>query len=75
MCFFLEIFCHPKVVENDFANGVVSCTNANHYESVCFFRCDDGYRLIGESRRVCQENQNWSGLSPVCQLGKVVELV
>ncbi|XP_065905188.1 P-selectin-like [Dysidea avara] len=51
-------------------NGGISCTLgddgvANEGES-CTFSCDDGYKLNGPAKRVCQKDQSWNSVQPVC---------
>ena len=55
-------------------NGGISCTLgddgvANEGES-CTFSCDDGYKLNGPAKRVCQKDQSWNSVQPVCTKGK-----
>lgn len=33
------------------------------------FTCSQGYRMIGQGTRVCQENSTWSGVNVVCKGG------
>ncbi|KAL3867863.1 hypothetical protein ACJMK2_040709 [Sinanodonta woodiana] len=30
------------------------------------FVCNEGYQVIGESRRICQQDKHWSGTDPLC---------
>ncbi len=46
-------------------NGVVSAGN-NEYETVRSIECNTGYRLVGDSEIVCQNNSNWSAALPSC---------
>lgn len=39
----------------------------NDYESVVTSRCEDGYRLLGDSVSVCQADGTWSGEPAYCQ--------
>ena len=34
---------------------------------VVVYKCDEGYSLIGPSKRVCQSNGKWSGEEPLCE--------
>lgn len=40
------------------------------FNAACGFRCNPGYRLTGNSIRVCQHDGNWSGSDPVCEKKK-----
>ena len=31
------------------------------------YECNDGYRIIGNRTRICQQNGTWSGNPPICQ--------
>ena len=35
-------------------------------DSVANYTCDPGFRLDGDSQRVCQSNVMWSGAVPNC---------
>ncbi|XP_019647923.1 PREDICTED: LOW QUALITY PROTEIN: sushi, von Willebrand factor type A, EGF and pentraxin domain-containing protein 1-like [Branchiostoma belcheri] len=47
------------------ANGRV--VGSNLYGDTVTFVCDYGYELIGDQRRTCQSDQQWSGTQPYCQ--------
>lgn len=50
------------------ANGyMVNADCGVVFNAACGFRCNPGYRLIGNSIRVCQQNGAWSGGDPVCE--------
>ena len=34
--------------------------------SEVLFTCEPGYSLVGNSVRICQPDQTWSGLTPLC---------
>ena len=40
--------------------GVYECSDSNLMGSVCTFRCEIGYQVIGETERTCQNNSHWS---------------
>ncbi|XP_077500331.1 sushi, von Willebrand factor type A, EGF and pentraxin domain-containing protein 1-like isoform X2 [Amblyomma americanum] len=61
-----------KVVQCDAlsppANGyMVNADCEVVFNAACGFRCNPGYRLIGNSIRVCQHDGTWSGSDPVCE--------
>ena len=35
-------------------------------DSVANYSCDFGFRLFGDSQRICQSNAIWSGAVPTC---------
>ncbi|XP_041481052.1 sushi, von Willebrand factor type A, EGF and pentraxin domain-containing protein 1-like isoform X2 [Lytechinus variegatus] len=47
------------------ANGAVDSWG-NTFESQVRFECNEGYRLDGSQRRVCQGDKTWSGTETVC---------
>ncbi|XP_064476715.1 sushi, von Willebrand factor type A, EGF and pentraxin domain-containing protein 1-like [Ornithodoros turicata] len=53
------------------ANGYLvnpSCSIV--FNAACGFRCNPGFKLSGNSIRVCQQNGTWSGEDPVCESKK-----
>ncbi|XP_019638725.1 PREDICTED: uncharacterized protein LOC109480844 [Branchiostoma belcheri] len=46
-------------------NGIATCNRGSsfRYPETCTFRCNNGYRLSGSTRRTCQANRRWSGSS------------
>lgn len=52
---------HPGVPDN----GAVQLS-ATTFDSVATFQCNQGYLLVGSTRRECQSNGQWSGTQPVC---------
>nr|XP_026691074.1 P-selectin-like [Ciona intestinalis] len=55
------------------ADGLVSCSNANSFESVCTFTCNEGASLTGEAVLTCSNAGKWSHPKPTCS-GKCSEL-
>ena len=49
----------------DIQNGRVSFSSTS-VGSVATYICNQGFELIGSSRRTCQSNGQWSGREPVC---------
>ena len=35
--------------------------------SIATYLCDEGYILVGDSSRICDETTVWAGHEPVCQ--------
>ena len=54
-------------------NGPITSLNETVVGSVANYECDTGYKLVGNSSIVCQDDRGWSTL-PVCQ-GMCVELL
>ena len=36
-------------------------------DSTATYSCNTGYRLVGPTVRVCQENEEWTGIQPICE--------
>lgn len=47
-------------------NGMVDLSNGTTFGSQAVYTCNDPFKLNGNSVRVCQENGEWSGSTPVC---------
>ncbi|XP_019630706.1 PREDICTED: P-selectin-like [Branchiostoma belcheri] len=50
------------------ANGFLSPVEANSYQDVVTFTCDQGYGLNGASSVTCQADRTWSAPVPTCYL-------
>ncbi len=61
--------CGP--LENP-GNGTVTVGNTT-FGSEALYSCDEGYGIVGNVSRVCQDNQEWSGSAPEC--GKCVYII
>ncbi|KFM77244.1 Sushi, von Willebrand factor type A, EGF and pentraxin domain-containing protein 1, partial [Stegodyphus mimosarum] len=44
-----------------------SRSNIFHWGDEVIYRCTNGYKLVGEATRVCQENGTWSNKVPECK--------
>ena len=51
---------------NDPDNGMVS-VDGTRLNSEAVYGCDTGYRLVGDSERLCTEQGAWSGDQPTCE--------
>ena len=49
-----------------FDNGGLNLSGDSKYTSIATYSCNDGYTLMGDSKRVCAENGAWSGSEPFC---------
>lgn len=54
-------------------HGNVTC-NGNTYQSVCEFKCEMGYNLIGKQDTKCTEERSWDTESPNCQSTNVYHI-
>ena len=48
------------------ANGQVSHTAGTTFGQTATYSCDTGYKLEGDSTRMCQATEVWSGSAPIC---------
>ena len=47
-------------------NGIVNFSNTTK-ESIANYSCNEGYTLVGATKRICQSNGSWSDIMPSCQ--------
>lgn len=64
---------HCPVKQNDPLNGEVTCTDESFMGSICKFKCNDGYELVGPVAIICRDvtydgdaETEWSDTAPVC---------
>ena len=50
---------------NNISNGYVK-VNSLKINATAIYSCDDGFVLVGESIRVCEDDLTWSGEVPTC---------
>ncbi len=58
-------------------NGVITyepATNTPVARTVATYTCNEGYRLDGQAKRVCQGSSGWTGIQPLC-VGKNVAML
>ena len=54
------------------ANGQRDATAGTAYGATLTFSCNEGYRLLGNAVRRCEESGQWSGSQPTCNSMKRV---
>ncbi|XP_042878589.1 sushi, von Willebrand factor type A, EGF and pentraxin domain-containing protein 1-like isoform X2 [Penaeus japonicus] len=60
--------CHPIIcpIPIQIRQGSISGSDYT-FGSTITYTCDEGYELVGENIRTCQENKEWSGTEPFCK--------
>ena len=59
--FFVD--CGPL---DDPINGAVDISQGTSYGNMVSYSCNQGHRLLGNSRRSCQADSFWTGSDPTC---------
>ena len=47
-------------------NGTVTFVNT-FVGSLVSYRCNDGFKLVGDSLHICSIDGSWTGVVPLCQ--------
>ena len=55
----------PESGQVTFTPGVVTTIDTG-LDAVAAYTCDQGYDLVGDEMRTCQENQQWTVTEPNC---------
>ncbi|XP_043576616.1 L-selectin-like [Chiloscyllium plagiosum] len=53
------------------AHSSVNCSGpygGKHYNTSCYFSCDDGYTLEGDQKTICGESGNWNSHDVQCSM-------
>ena len=48
-------------------DGVVNLSNGTTFGSMATYSCNSGYRLDGNTTRICLSSGEWSDNEPICQ--------
>ena len=71
---YIQIFCFLFKACTSLSNpqhGSLSTPNGTELEDEAIYECDDGFELVGNSRRWCRSTGSWSGTAPTCkQIGR-----
>ena len=62
-----DFSCRPKLCQNPpvLENGQIRM-QARTYGSSVVYQCHPGFHLVGDETRICQADQQWSGMPPSC---------
>ena len=56
---------NPCVTLSSITHGNITCTGYTT-SHICYFRCNEGFNLIGPNERQCLPSSQWSGVDPMC---------
>ena len=49
----------------------MSTPKGTKFEDEAIYECNEGFEMVGNSRRCCQSTGSWSGTAPTCkQIGR-----
>ena len=48
-------------------DGAVSTPKGTEFQDEAIYECEQGFELVGNSRRSCQSTGSWSGTAPTCK--------
>ncbi|KAM9761548.1 sushi, von Willebrand factor type A, EGF and pentraxin domain-containing protein 1-like [Menidia menidia] len=63
----------PALDHTAFSSGSMNCSHpisTHGYSSTCEFRCNEGYKLIGQDRTICNHTGRWTSSVPTCSVIK-----
>ena len=70
ICYLTEIRC-PALKDPE--NGSVD-DGDNLPGTIAKYTCDDGFRLVGSTKRLCQKDGSWAGEAPICKRKTTIAL-
>ena len=64
MCFSCSYIACPNLTDPQ--NGSVFTPDEPRFEDEATHSCDQGFELVGDSRRYCGSTGSWTGTPPTC---------
>ncbi len=65
------LFCSTRTGCGPLADPMNGTVVLNTTQAI--YTCDDGFGIVGNSTRVCQENGEWTDTDPSCQVGTLTK--